>query len=63
MWWGIEELPLYMKLQVIGAHKVVFCRDLPGLYEYFYFYRKIWEDQKHRQEMDKEELMNVRERL
>ena len=61
--WLFEELPLYMKLQVIGAHKVVFCRDLPGLYEYFYFYRKIWNDQKHRQEMDKEELLKVLEKL
>ena len=61
--WLFEELPLYMKLQVIGAHKVVFCRDLPGLYEYFYFYRKIWENQKHRQEMDKEELLEVLEKL
>jgi len=54
--WLFEELPLYMKLQVIENHKVVFCSDLPTLYEYFYFYRKIWDDQKHRQEMDKEEL-------
>ncbi len=61
--WLFEELPLYMKLQVIENHKVVFCMDLPELYEYFYFYRKIWDDQKHRQEMDKEELMNVLERL
>ena len=61
--WLFEELPLYMKLQVIRNHKVVFCRDLPGLYEYFYFYRKIWNDQKHRQEMDKEELVKVLERL
>ncbi len=61
--WLFEEFPLYMKFQVIENHKVVFCRDLPGLYEYFYFYRKIWKDQKHRQEMDKEELMNVLERL
>ena len=61
--WLFEEFPLYMKHQVIGAHKVVFCRDLPGLYEYFYFYRKIWEDQKHRPEMDKEELLEVLEKL
>ncbi len=52
--WLFEELSLYMKAQVIDNHRVVFCRDLPELYEYFYFYRKIWEDQKHRQELDKE---------
>lgn len=54
--WLFEELSLYMKAQVIDNHKVVFCRDLPELYEYFYFYRKIWDDQKHRQELDKEEV-------
>lgn len=57
--WLFEELPLYMRVQVIENHKVVFCRDLPSLYEYFYFYRKIWEDQKHRQDLDKEELMKI----
>ena len=57
--WLFEELPLYMRVQVIENHKVVFCRDLPSLYEHFYFYRKIWEDQKHRQDLDKEELMKI----
>lgn len=61
--WLFEELALYMKVRVIENHKVVFCRDLPGLYEYFYFYRKIWNDQKQRQELDREELMKVMERL
>ena len=35
--WLFEELSLYMKAQVIENHRVVLCRDLPGLYEYFYF--------------------------
>lgn len=61
--WLFKELALYMKIQVIEGHKVVFCRDLPELYEYFYFYRKIWEDQRHRQEVDKEELVKVMEKL
>ncbi|HID26410.1 MAG TPA: DNA polymerase subunit beta [Methanosarcinales archaeon] len=61
--WLFEELALYMKIQVIENHKVVFCKDLPELYEYFYFYRKIWNDQKHRNELDKEELMKILEKL
>lgn len=61
--WLFEELALYMKIQVIEGHKVVFCRDLPELYEYFYFYRKMWEGQRHRQEMNKEELVKVMEML
>lgn len=61
--WLFEELPLYMRVQVIENHKVVFCRDLPALYEYFYFYRKLWNDQKHRQELDKEDLMVILEKM
>ena len=61
--WLFGELPLYMKVQVIENHKIVFCRDLPSLYEYFYFYRKLWGDQKHRQELDKEELMVILEKM
>jgi len=52
--WLFEEFSLYMKAQVIENHRVVSCRDLPELYEYFYFYRKIWNDQNHRQELDNE---------
>ena len=61
--WLFEELPLHMKAQVMENHKVVFCRDLPALYEYFYFYRKMWEGQKHRQDLNKEELMEILDRI
>jgi len=61
--WLFEELPLHMKAQVVENHKVVFCRDLPALYEYFYFHRKMWEGQKHRQELNKEELMEILDRI
>jgi len=44
-----EELPLYMKFEVMENHKIVFCRGLPELCEYFYFYRKFLEDFKQRQ--------------
>jgi len=54
-----EELPLYMKAEVLRNHKVIVAKDLPGLYEYFYFYRKLWEEQKHRQEITKEELLRM----
>jgi Nucleotidyltransferase domain. len=61
--WLFVELPLHMKAQVMENHKVVFCRNLPALYEYFYFYRKMWEGQKHRQELNKEELMEILDRI
>jgi len=34
-----------MKIRVIKEGKPLFVRDLPALYEYFYFYLKLWEDQ------------------
>jgi hypothetical protein len=57
--WFFEELPLYLKMQVIEHHEVIFCRDLPALYEYLYFYRKLWGDQKHRQDLEKRELLEL----
>jgi len=51
-----EELPLYLKMEIITKHKVVFARDKYKLYEYFYLYRKLWADQKHRNELKKAEL-------
>ena len=57
--WFFEELPLYMKIRVIEHHEVIFCRDLPALYEYLYFYRKLWGDQKHRQDLEKRELLQL----
>ncbi len=53
-----EELPLYMKIGVIENHIPVFG-DLPALGEYFYFFRKLWNDQKHRQKLSKEDLEKI----
>lgn len=53
--WVFEELPLYMKMEVIENHEIVYCKDELELYEYFYFFRKLWKDQKRRN-MSKEEL-------
>lgn len=54
--WLFEELPLYMKMEVIEKHEVVFCRDIPELYEYFYRFRKLWKDQKRRNQVTRDEL-------
>ncbi len=43
-----EELPLYMQGQVIEDGEVVFSPDEGELYEYFYPFRKEWNDQKNR---------------
>ena len=57
--WQFEELALYLKMEVIRNHEVIYCKDLPELHEYFYFFRKLWNDQKYRQEMSKEELIKL----
>ena len=51
-----EELPLYLKKEVIENHRILFASDKYELYEYFYLYRKLWADQRHRNELQKEEL-------
>ncbi|MCD6478300.1 MAG: nucleotidyltransferase domain-containing protein [Candidatus Diapherotrites archaeon] len=51
-----EELPLYLKKEVIESHRILFASDKYELYEYFYLYRKLWADQRHRNELQKEEL-------
>ncbi len=57
--WTFEELPLYMKIEVIENHEVVFCKDLLDLYEYFYHFRKLWEDQKYRNKLSKEDIKQL----
>ena len=54
-----RDLPLYLKIQIIEEGIVIFSRDELDLYEYFYPYRKLWADQKHRQELSKEELLSL----
>ena len=52
-----EMLPLYMKGEVIESHIVLFSRDELDLYEYLYFYRKLWNDQKYRQKLTNDEMI------
>jgi len=40
-----EELPLYLKMEVIKNHKIIFSTNPYELSYYFYHYRKIWNDQ------------------
>lgn len=45
-----EELPLRVKIGVIEEGRIVIGKKL-DIYEYFYKFRKMWDDQKHRQEI------------
>jgi len=57
--WIFEELPLYMKAQVIKNNVVIHARNQPEFYEYLYFFRKLWKDQEHRQKIGKEEALRM----
>ncbi|MFQ6137145.1 MAG: nucleotidyltransferase domain-containing protein [Candidatus Hydrothermarchaeales archaeon] len=57
--WLFEELPIYMRIQVIESHEIIYTREKFELYEYFYFFRKLWKDQEQRQKVSKEEILKM----
>ncbi len=54
-----QEFPLYIKIRVIQNGIIIYSPNKYDLYEFFYFYRKLWNDQKHRQTLSKEELLSL----
>ena len=54
-----EELPLHLKWEVIHNHKIIWSKDEPELGEYFHFFRKLYDDQKHRMKVSKEEMLKI----
>lgn len=58
-----EEMPLYIKINVIENNIILFSRDEHELYEYFYRYRKIWRDQKYRNRMTRHDIIKTLESL
>jgi hypothetical protein len=50
------ELPLYIKINVIEEGLLIYSPNKLDLYEFFYIYRKLWNDQKHRQGISKENM-------
>ncbi len=53
------ELPLYIKIHIIEDGLLIYSSNKLDLYEFFYIYRKLWDDQKHRQEISKEDLLLI----
>ncbi|MFQ5821401.1 MAG: nucleotidyltransferase domain-containing protein [Candidatus Heimdallarchaeota archaeon] len=47
--WLFEELPLYIQTEILQKHQIIYCFDIPALFEYFYFIRKRIADMLHRQ--------------
>jgi len=54
-----SELPIFIKIQIIEDGILVYSPSKYDLYEFFYFYRKIWADQKHRHLMSKIDLLSL----
>jgi predicted nucleotidyltransferase len=54
-----EELPRHLQGAVIDADHVLVTPDEPGLYEYLYPYRKLWDDQRHRHELTHDEALEI----
>ncbi len=42
-----EKLPLYVKIGIIENHMMI-CGSEPALSEYFYYFRKLWDDMRYR---------------
>jgi predicted nucleotidyltransferase len=56
-----EELPLYIQIRVIEDHKIIYAKDVYELFEYFYYFRKLWEDQAMRQRVTATEMAEILE--
>jgi len=54
-----EELPLYIQINIIESNKIIYSKDIYELYEYFYFVRKLWEDQMMRQQVTAAEMAEI----
>ena len=54
-----EILPMHIKMAVIEEGVVLHSRDVLELYEYFYPFRREWEDQKHRHTLAPEEMRSL----
>ncbi len=54
-----ELLPLYLQIELIEHGEVLFARDLYELYEYFYPFRRLWDDQKRRQTLTEQEAREL----
>ncbi len=40
-----ESLSLKIKFEIIETGKIIYAKNVQELQEYFYFYRKLWQDQ------------------
>lgn len=55
--WIFEELPLFMKVEVIENNAIIHTKSLRDLHDYFYSFKKTWKDQARRQVASAKELI------
>lgn len=58
---AFEELPLYLKAEVLEHGVLVLARDEPALSEYLRTWRRIWADQAHRNRPRQEDMARIAE--
>lgn len=54
-----EELPLYLRFEIIHNHKIIWTEDKGNLYEYFYYFRKLEQDQQYRMKVSSREIAEM----
>ena len=54
-----EDLPWYIRGDILDKGVTVLSPDIPLLFEFLYPYRKIWNDQKHRHMLSKKEMREL----
>ena len=54
-----EELPLYIQINIIENNIIIYSKNVYELYEYFYCFRKLWDEQAMRQKVTPAEMAQI----
>ncbi|MHA1713183.1 MAG: nucleotidyltransferase domain-containing protein [Candidatus Ranarchaeia archaeon] len=54
-----ELFPLYLKIDILGNHYLLHTPSRLDLYDYLRYYYKLWNDQAHRQHLDRKNLFKM----
>jgi hypothetical protein len=54
-----ETMPLFLQMQVINHHRIIYTVNKYKLGEYFYHFRKQWQDQHYRQQLSNAEVKTL----
>lgn len=54
-----EAMPRWLQGAVLEDHEVLWSDDEPALYEHLYPYRRLWEHQRHRHQLTRDEARDL----